>query len=89
MITIKNNSGETLVLEQGIDISVEGCRVANEPVKPMMFKPGESITMMGYEPGISYTIRPRISPQYPRVGENQDGVLAYRAVLGKSMEQQS
>ncbi len=65
MITIKNNSAETLELVSHLDATVEGCRVLGT-TPPMQFKSGGEITMLGYEPGISYTIRPVEDPELPR-----------------------
>ena len=67
MIVIKNVSAEKLELVTHIDLDVEGCRVALAPVPPEQFGPDETICMMGYEPGISYTIRPVKQPEVPRM----------------------
>ena len=82
MITIKNLSEETLILKQHVDTSVEGCRVVDEPMTAMLFKPGEEITMMGYEPGVSYTIRPEKLPNIPRVSTG-NGPLRFKGVFPK------
>jgi len=66
MITIKNVSDEPMELVTHIDPSVEGCRVALPPVPPEKFGAGETICMMGYEPGISFTIRPVNDSRVPR-----------------------
>ncbi len=87
MIVIKNISEERLVLIQHVDTSVPGCRVVPPAVSPMRIKPGEEITFMAYEPGISYTIQPVRSPQYPRVpAEPESGcMLKFRAIAPKGV----
>ena len=85
MITIKNSSQEQLVFHQHIDETVEGCRVVQPAPGPMLMAPGETICLSGYEPGVSYTIAPRRSPQYPRVADVEDGVIKYRAIAPKGV----
>lgn len=80
MIVIKNVSSETLELVSHIDTTVEGCRVMPPPVPPECFDPGETICMLGYEPGVSYTIRPVREPELPRVDSEIPG--AFPAVRG-------
>lgn len=86
MISIKNTSDEDLVLIQHLDPTVKGCRLEPPAVDPMVFKPNETIVMTGYEPGISYTIEPCKSPQYPRVPNTPSGgVLKYKAIAPKGV----
>lgn len=66
MITIRNNSAEELELVTHIDESVPGCRVCGPPQAPEKFGPGQELQFLGYEPGISYTIRPTRDPEIAR-----------------------
>lgn len=66
MITIKNESIEELELITHLDTTIEGCRVLPPEVPPAQMKPGETLCFLGYEPGISYTIRPVKKPEIPR-----------------------
>ena len=65
MFSLHNESNEVLVLTQVIDTSVPGCRVTNNPITETIF-PDDTLTFMGYEPGISYVIRPINSPEQYR-----------------------
>ena len=66
MIMIKNTCDEELELITHINTTVKGCRVAPPPPGPQRMKPGEEIQMLGYEPGVSYTIRPVHNIETPR-----------------------
>ncbi len=66
MIVIENTMSEDIELVTNIDLDVEGCRLALPPPPPETLAPGETVCMMGYEPGISYTIRPVKDPERPR-----------------------
>lgn len=68
MIEIKNISQESLEVIESVDKTVKGCRVLMSPFNNMTIKPGETIVLLGYEPGISRVIRPVNKPHIPRNG---------------------
>lgn len=68
MIEIKNISDETLEVIESVDPNVPGCRLLTSPFGAIQIAPGETIAMLGYEPGVSRTIRPVIDPHVPRNG---------------------
>lgn len=68
MIEIKNISTETLELLETVDTKVRGCRIKATPFGPILIAPGETIGMLGYEPGVSRVIRPVVDPHIPRNG---------------------
>lgn len=66
MIKITNESGEAYHLFSKIDPYAEGRRVLHAPVDPTLINPGESITILGYEPGVYYYIQPVKDPEVHR-----------------------
>lgn len=64
MIQIKNISGETLRIVTRVDESAPGCRVKGTP--PLLLIPGEAVSFLGYEPGISLVIEPETDADRPR-----------------------
>ena len=67
MFSLINRSNEVLEAIHVIDTSVPGCRVCNSgpPIIERLL-PGDELTFMGYEPGISYVIRPQKNPEQYR-----------------------
>ncbi len=66
MISMKNVSAEDVEVITHYDTNVPGCRVIPGDMAPNVMKPGEELQFLGYEPGISYTIRPVKEPELPR-----------------------
>lgn len=83
MIVIKNISDEELELVTHVDPRVNGCRVKNG-MPPSRMKPGDDLCFQGYEPGVSYTIRPLYKPEIPRVSELENGEVVFNQVHVRS-----
>lgn len=58
MFEIKNVSRETLEIVTVVDPSVKGCRVQPFPMPPRELAPGQVEVQIGYEPGVSFIVRP-------------------------------
>jgi len=65
MFSLHNESNEVLEVVQIIDESAPGCRVINEPITTIL-QPDDYLCSQGYEPGISYVIRPQKDPEQYR-----------------------
>ena len=88
MFSLHNDSNENLEVIQVIDTSVPGCRVSNNPITEIVF-PDDYLCFQGYEPGISYVIRPKKNPEQYRVYDDwkridADKSKANSGVVGKS-----
>jgi hypothetical protein len=66
MIEIKNLSKEPIEIITRIDTSTPGCRVKNTPMEPQRLEPNQVISILGYEPGVSFVIQPVEGPEIPR-----------------------
>lgn len=66
MFTIKNTSNEVIQMITVIDTEVPGCRILNSPPGPLYLVPGQEAALIGYEPGVSFVLRPVINPELPR-----------------------
>lgn len=65
MIEIRNDTDEDYVIQFHVDPAAPGCRVLKAPqVSPL--ERHNTVTLMGYEPGVSITIRPVQNPDLPR-----------------------
>lgn len=73
MIEIKNLRDEAIEILDSIDTTVAGCRIQSMPHGPIIMQPGQVIALLGYEPGVSYVIRPVLAPHIPR--EGLDGLI--------------
>lgn len=51
-----------------VDQTVRGCRIANSLFGTIYIQPGETVVMLGYEPGVTRVIRPAVDPHVPRNG---------------------
>lgn len=67
MISIKNNSSEDLEIVEGYDPDAPGFRLVVKEMNPNVLGPGQELTLLDYEPGVSYTIRPVNRPELPRI----------------------
>ncbi len=92
MFSLHNRSNEALEVIQVIDISAPGCRVTNSPITERLLS-GDELTFMGYEPGISYVIRPINNPEQYRDSSgwtrNESKRAAKAGVDGKSSNSSS
>jgi hypothetical protein len=68
VIEIKNISSETLEIIESVDTTVPGCRIQDRPFGTITIKPGESIGLLGHEPGVCRVIQPVVDPHVPRNG---------------------
>ena len=66
MFSIQNSSSEDLELVIHVDPSVPGCRVRGDGLQIEILPPDDNFNFMGYEPGMSFTIRPTSQPERPR-----------------------
>lgn len=66
MIEIKNISTEPLLLKQTVDVNAPGCRIRRVYDQPPVIEPGHSISFMGYEPGVSFSVTPVTDQDRPR-----------------------
>ncbi|HDZ37781.1 MAG TPA: hypothetical protein ENH62_05790 [Marinobacter sp.] len=66
MITIKNTSTEDFEIITHVDASVPGCRVLEPQGGVELLAAGDEICQLGYEPGVSFVIRPVREPEVPR-----------------------
>lgn len=66
MYELKNVSKETIEIVTLIDPSVRGCRVKPIAMPPRPLAPGEVEVNLGYEPGVSFIVRPVAEPERPR-----------------------
>ena len=83
MFSLHNESNETLEVIQVIDTSAPGCRVVDKPITEIM-EPDDCLCFMGYEPGISYVIRPKDRPEQYR---NYAGWKKFRKVNEQSKQE--
>jgi hypothetical protein len=66
MIEIKNTSQEAIEIITRIDPKTPGCRVLENAVEPQRLEPNQVLSFLGYEPGVSFIIRPVEGPEVPR-----------------------
>lgn len=66
MIEIKNISKEAIEIVTKIDPKTPGCIVLDTPIEPQRLEPNQVVSFLGYQPGVSFIIRPVESPEVPR-----------------------
>jgi hypothetical protein len=66
MIEIKNLSKEPVEIIQMIDPTTPGIRIVAASPPPSIIEPGQSIVMLGYEPGVWFRFRPLKDHDQPR-----------------------
>jgi Fe2+ transport system protein FeoA len=65
VIQISNATDEDYVVEFHLNNRAPGCRVLGVP-DPSPLNAHHRLVLMGYEPGVSITIRPVLNPDLPR-----------------------
>jgi hypothetical protein len=65
MITIRNGTDEDYVIQFHVDPLARGCRVLQAP-KDSALPAGEGLVLLGYEPGVSFTLCPVNNDDLPR-----------------------
>lgn len=65
MITIRNDTDEDYVIRFHVDWNAPGCRVLTTPAERTLQRQ-ETVTLLGYEPGVSFTLHPALNPDLPR-----------------------
>lgn len=70
MIEIRNLSQEPFEVVTKIDTTVPGCRVLETAMEPQRLEPKQALSILGYEPGVSFIIRPVEGPEVPRSSFN-------------------
>lgn len=74
MYLIKNICDKDIVIQETVDTSVKGCRLADQPLNPTTLKPEETMVVTGYEPGVSVVITPADEPdKYQRYEDLHTG----------------
>lgn len=66
MIEIKNVSKEPIEVVTRIDTTIPGCRVLDSVTEPQRLEPNQVLSILGYEPGVLFIIRPVEGPEIPR-----------------------
>ncbi len=66
MIEIKNTSKEAIEIVTVVNGATPGCRVLESAPDPQRLEPNQVLSFLGYEPGVSFIIRPVESPEIPR-----------------------
>lgn len=72
MIEIRNLSKEPFEVVTKIDPTTPGCRVKETTMEPQRLEPNQSLAILGYEPGVSFMIRPVEGPEIPRSSFNDN-----------------
>jgi hypothetical protein len=66
MVEIKNVSKEAIEIITRIDTTIPGCRVLDTVVEPQRLEPNQVLSILGYEPGVLFILRPVEGPETPR-----------------------
>lgn len=73
MITIKNEWNEDFQLRHLVDLAAPGCRILDSMPEPEIIKPGQTLAIVGYEPGVRYVLEPVKRRDIPRQFDTRGG----------------